>query len=40
MGDIGKPIRETERPAPVRVPVPEREPAPQQPQRPPEPAKT
>ena len=26
MGDIGKPIRETERPAPVRVPVPEREP--------------
>ena len=26
MGDIGKPIRETERPAPVRTPVPEREP--------------
>lgn len=28
MGDIGKPIRETERPAPVRIPLPEREPAP------------
>jgi hypothetical protein len=28
MGDIGKPIRETERPAPVRVPEPEREPPP------------
>ncbi len=39
MGDIGKPIRETERPAPVRTPVPEpkREPAP--PQREPEPVK-
>jgi hypothetical protein len=23
MGDIGKPLRETERPAPVRAPVPE-----------------
>ncbi len=23
MGDIGKPLRETERPAPVRIPVPE-----------------
>ena len=30
MGDIGKPIRETERPAPVRAPAPpEREPAPE-----------
>lgn len=30
MGDIGKPLRETERPAPVRVPAPEpkRDPAP------------
>jgi len=35
MGDIGKPIRETERPAPVRVPEPEREPPP--PPREPEP---
>ncbi len=26
MGDIGKPIRETDRPAPVRVPEPEPEP--------------
>jgi len=26
MGDIGKPIRETERSAPVRTPVPEPEP--------------
>jgi len=26
MGDIGKPIRETERPAPVRAPEPEPEP--------------
>jgi hypothetical protein len=43
MAEIGKPIRETERPAPVRLPVPEREPAPRQPARPdraPEPAKT
>jgi hypothetical protein len=31
MGDIGKPVRETERPAPVRAPPPEprREPAPE-----------
>jgi len=29
MGDIGKPIRETERPAPVRIPMPEPEPEPQ-----------
>jgi hypothetical protein len=31
MGDIGKPLRETERPAPVRAPPPEprREPAPE-----------
>ena len=37
MGDIGKPVRETERPAPVRTPPPEprREPAPE-PVRPPE----
>lgn len=28
MGDIGKPIRETDRPAPVRVPEPEPEPEP------------
>jgi hypothetical protein len=39
MGDIGKPIRETERPAPVRVPVPEPEPEREAPppQREPEP---
>lgn len=41
MGDIGKPVRETERPAPVRLPVPEpeREPAhePAPPEREPEP---
>ena len=39
MGDIGKPIRETERPAPVRVPVPEPEPQREAPppQREPEP---
>ena len=41
MGDIGKPIRETERPAPVRTPEPEPEPEPQRepppPQREPEP---
>jgi hypothetical protein len=38
MGDIGKPLRETERPAPVRVPVPEpaREPAPAPVEAPPE----
>jgi hypothetical protein len=36
MGDIGKPIRETERPAPVRIPAPEREPEPEHaPARPP-----
>jgi hypothetical protein len=37
MGDIGKPIRETERPAPVRAPPPQprREPAPE-PVKPPE----
>jgi hypothetical protein len=36
MGDIGKPLRETERPAPVRAPPPEpREPAPE-PVKPPE----
>lgn len=31
MGDIGKPVRETDRPAPVRAPPPEpsREPAPE-----------
>jgi hypothetical protein len=34
MGDIGKPLRETERPAPVRAPPPEPRPAP-----PPEPVK-
>jgi hypothetical protein len=32
MGDIGKPIRETERPAPVPAPAPRREPAPADPQ--------
>jgi hypothetical protein len=32
MGDIGKPIRETERPAPVPAPAPRREPAPPEPQ--------
>ncbi len=32
MGDIGKPIRETERPAPSPVVVPERKPAPASPQ--------
>jgi hypothetical protein len=42
MGDIGKPIRETERPAPVRRPAPEPQPEPQReppapPQREPEP---
>ncbi|HVL30681.1 MAG TPA: hypothetical protein VM299_00465 [Solirubrobacteraceae bacterium] len=44
MGDIGKPLRETDRPAPVRVPVPEprREPAPEPARTPPErePART
>jgi hypothetical protein len=34
MGDIGKPLRETERPAPVRAPPPEPRPEP-----PPEPVK-
>jgi len=37
VGDIGKPIRETDRPAPVVLPVPEpaplREPVPAQPVR-------
>jgi hypothetical protein len=28
MGDIGKPVRETERPAPVRAPPPEPKPEP------------
>ena len=28
MADIGKPVRETERPAPVRTPLPDREPVP------------
>ena len=39
MADIGKPIRETDRPAPVRVPAPEPEPArePPPPPREPEP---
>ncbi len=39
MGDIGKPIRETERPAPVRAPEPEPEPIrePPPPEREPEP---
>ena len=38
MGDIGKPVRETERPAPVRAPPPEpkREPPPQPAKTPPE----
>jgi len=38
MGDIGKPVRETERPAPVRAPPPEprREPAPEPVKAPPE----
>ena len=38
MGDIGKPLRETERPAPVRAPPPEpkREPAPEPVKAPPE----
>jgi len=40
MGDIGKPIRETERPAPVRTPVPEREPAPTPTPRDPAPVKS
>jgi hypothetical protein len=33
MGDIGKPLRETERPAPVRLPAPEppASPAPERP---------
>jgi len=43
MGDIGKPLRETERPAPVRPVVPDAEPHPQPaappPQREPEPVK-
>jgi hypothetical protein len=38
MGDIGKPVRETERPAPVRAPPPEPrpEPAPEPAKAPPE----
>lgn len=44
MGDIGKPLRETERPAPVRLPLPQprREPAPEPARTPPErePART
>lgn len=38
MGDIGKPVRETERPAPVRAPPPEpkREPPPEPLRAPPE----
>jgi hypothetical protein len=38
MGDIGKPLRETERPAPVRAPPPEprREPPPEPVKAPPE----
>jgi hypothetical protein len=44
MGDIGKPVRETERPAPVRAPPPEprREPEPEPVKAPPErePART
>jgi hypothetical protein len=39
MADIGKPIRETERPAPVPLPVPERAPVTPPPQRKPEPVK-
>lgn len=37
MGDIGKPIRETERPAPVRTPAPDFEPEPQPTPPPPQP---
>ncbi len=42
MADIGKPIRETDRPAPVRVPEPEPEPArePPPPPREPEPVES
>jgi hypothetical protein len=41
MADIGKPIRETERPAPVPHPAPpERAPAAPPPQRKPEPVKS
>jgi len=40
MADIGKPIRETERPAPVPHPAPERAPAAPPPQRKPEPVRT
>ena len=29
MGDIGKPVRETERPAPVRTPLPDPVPEPE-----------
>jgi len=41
MGDIGKPIRETERPEPIRTPMPEPEPqrTPAKPPRQPEPVK-
>ena len=38
MGDIGKPIRETERPAPVRPAMPDTQPAKAPPK--PEPVKT
>ncbi len=38
MGDIGKPLRETERPAPVRVPLPEPAEPPAVPQPPATPA--
>jgi hypothetical protein len=34
MGDIGKPLRETERPAPVRLPAPERPEVAPEPRRP------
>jgi hypothetical protein len=37
MGDIGKPIRETDRPEPVREPLPEPAPAPAPPPAPAEP---
>ncbi len=40
MGDIGKPIRETERPAPAPVRVPEREPATPTPPSKPEPVRS
>ncbi len=37
MGDIGKPVRETERPAPVRTPAPDFEPDPERTPPPPKP---